>query len=518
MAVDVPAPGDLGNPVASSLATDRLGVPAVVFFVMSAATPLTVVAGVVTTGFATTGLVGIPVAFLVVGMVLAVFAVGYAAMARRMANAGAFYAYIAQGLGRPFGVGAAWLALVSYNALQVGLYGAVGAAAGPLLRQWFGVAVAWWVVALAAWAVTATLGLLRVDVNGTVLAVLLLAEIAVIIVYSLADLAHPAPAGFDVAALTPGNLAGAGAGAILALAVLGFVGFESAVVFSEETRDPRRTIPIATYIAVGGTAVLYAGASWAMTVVTGPDQIVARAQADGPELIFILAGQHLGQAAVTIGHTLFATSLLAAMISFHNTTARYMFALGRERVLPAALARTTRRGNAPRTASLVQSTVGLLVIAVYAVGGWDPLVHLFFWAGTSGGLGVLALITATALAVPVYFHRNPSGETRWTRLIAPLLALVALAVVLFLAIRHFGTLLGVPPGHPLAWAVPATLATVTTAGSGWGLRLRAHHPGVYAGIGLGAKAHTTTAPVPRPRTGAHHLESGTTPARSEARR
>src|SRR5690625_6689655 len=58
-----------------SLATDRLGVAAVVFFIATAATPMTVVAGVVTTGFAMTGLVGIPVAFLAIGAVLMLFSV-----------------------------------------------------------------------------------------------------------------------------------------------------------------------------------------------------------------------------------------------------------------------------------------------------------------------------------------------------------------------------------------------------------------------------------------------------------
>jgi amino acid transporter len=105
----------------TTLATDRLGVAAVVFFVMSAATPLTVVAGVVTTGYAVTGITGLPIAFIVIGAVLALFCVGYVSMARHVANAGAFYAYISHGLGRPAGVAGAWIALVAYNALQVGL-------------------------------------------------------------------------------------------------------------------------------------------------------------------------------------------------------------------------------------------------------------------------------------------------------------------------------------------------------------------------------------------------------------
>jgi amino acid transporter len=478
------------SPVASTLAANRLGVPAVVFFVMSAATPLTVVAGVVTTGYATTGLTGIPLSFLIVGAVLAIFSVGYVAMARQVANAGAFYSYISQGIGRPFGVGASWIALLAYNGLQVGLYGAIGSAAAPLLDQWFNIQPKWWVIAGVAWAITGVLGLLRVDINGTILAVLLLAEVAVIVVYSLADFAHPAGGSVSFETLSPGNLFGTGVGAILVLAVLGFVGFESAVVFSEESKDPRRTITTATYLSVALIAVLYTVASWAMTVATGPDAVVDASRAQGPELIFNLAGQHLGQTVVDIGHTLFVTSIVAAMISFHNTTSRYMFALGRERVLPAALGRTARQTGAPRNASLLQSFIGLAVITTYAIAGWDPLVQLFFWGGTSGALGVLFLIAATSIAVIVFFAKNPSGETLWRRVIAPAIATVALLAIVYLALDNFATLLGVPPDHVLAWAIPLIYLAAAILGIGWGLLLKRRRPGVYKTIGLGAKSAT----------------------------
>jgi amino acid transporter len=486
------------SPVAS-LAADRLGVAAVVFFVMSAATPLTVAAGVITTGYATTALTGIPLAFVLVGLVLALFSVGYVAMARHVANAGAFYSYIAQGLGRPAGVGGAWVALAAYNALQVGLYGAIGVAAQPLLAQWAGVSVPWWLIALVAWAMTAALGLLRVDVNGTVLAVLLIAEVAVILVYDLGDLTHPAGGHVAMTALAPGNLFGPGVGAVLVLAVLGFVGFEGAVVFSEESRDPRRTVPVATYLSVGLIAALYGLSAWAMTVAVGPDRIVQASQTDGPELIFHLAGADLGRVAVDLGHVLFVTSIMAALVSFHNTTARYMFALGREQVLPACLGRTSRRSGAPRNASLWQSGIGLMVIVVYAVAGWDPLVRLFFYAGTAGGLGVLFLITATSAAVVRFFARHRHGETVWRRAVAPTVATVALVVVVVLAVYNLGGLLGVPAGHPLAWAIPLAYLVAAVAGVGWGLVLRSRRPAVYATIGLGAKAATARLGLPTSR-------------------
>lgn len=480
------SPATAGN-VSTALAANRLGVPSVVFFVMTAATPLTVVAGVVTTGFAITGLIGIPVAFVIIGVVLALFSVGFVAMAPHVANAGAFYAYISQGLSRPLGVAGAWVALVAYNALQVGLYGAIGAAAVPLLHDWFGVTPPWWVVALVAWAIVAALGVQHVDINGKVLAVLLVTEISVIVVYSIADLVHPAAGGITLTTLAPGNLIGPGVGAILALAVLGFVGFESSVVFSEESKNPGRTVRTATYVSVALIALLYALGSWAMSVGTGPGQIVAASQSQSTDLLFNLAQQRLGGVIVEIGRALFVTSVLAAMISFHNTTARYMFALGRERVLPAALGRTSRRTGAPKAGSLIQTVIGFVVIVAYALLGWDPLVRLFFWGGTSGGLGVLLLITTTAIAVIVFFARHPSGETVWRRRIAPILAAVAMAGVAGLALANFDTLLGVDPGSPLRWGIPIAYLVVALFGIAWGLVLRARQPQVYAAIGLGAK-------------------------------
>ena len=476
--------------IASALAADRLGVPSVVYFVLSAAAPLTVVAGVVTTGYAVTGITGLPISFLVVGAVLALFSVGYVAMARHMVNAGAFYAYISRGLGRPFGVAGAWVALVAYNALQVGLYGALGAAASPLLDQWFGIHPSWWLIALVAWALVALLGVMRVEVNGTVLAFLLTAEIIVILLFDATDLVNPAGGTVATSSLSPDNLFVSGVGALLVIAVLGFVGFESSVVFSEESRDPRRTVPAATYASVAIIAVLYAVSSWAMTVATGPGKIVDVTRQDGPETIFNLAGAHLSSTVVDIARALFVTSVFAAMISFHNTTARYIFALGRERVLPAFFGRTSVRTGAPKSGSIAQSVLGFAVIVLYAALGLDPLVQLFFYGGTFGGFGVLLLITATSVAVIVFFARRPSGENAWRRIIAPATATISLGVIVYLAVANFATLLGVDPTSPLRWALPAAYIVAAVVGFAWAMVLSVSQPHVYAKIGLGAEAAT----------------------------
>jgi amino acid transporter len=279
-------------------------------------------------------------------------------------------------------------------------------------------------------------------------------------------------------------------GALLCLATLGFIGFEAAAVYTEESKDPRRTVPRATYLSLAIIALLYTFAAWAMSVATGPDRIVEQAQAQGTELLFTLAAANLGPAFADIGHALFVTSLLAALVSFHNTTARYVFALGRERVLPAPFGRTSVRTGAPAVASATLSLVSVAVIVGYAVNGWDPLVALFYWGGTSGAVGVLLLLATTSLAVVCYFARQTLSESLWRRVIAPTLALVALAVVVALTLSNLDVLLGVAPDHPLRYTVPAVYLAAAILGIAWALILRFTRPDVYAGIGLGAKAAT----------------------------
>jgi amino acid transporter len=273
---------------------------------------------------------------------------------------------------------------------------------------------------------------------------------------------------------------------------------------------------LATYTSVGLIAGLYALSAWAMSVAVGPDRIVAASQEQGPGLVFGLAAQHLGGLAADIGNALFLTSIIAAMISFHNTTARYTFALGREGVLPTRLGNTSRAG-APKAGSLLQSLVGLAVIVTYAAAGWNPLVQLFFWGGTGGGYGVLLLTALTAIAVIVYFTRHPTLDGPWRRVFAPTLAALALLIIGWLATANFDTLLGVAPDAPIRTAIPAAYAAAMLLGVGWALILKRTRPPTYDRIGMGAKAATVgglglTAPDPR-----RHADPAGTASRERTR-
>lgn len=471
--------------VSSVLASNRLGVPSVVFFIVSAAAPLTTAAGGATTGFAVTGVLGLPVAYVVVTLILTVFAVGYVAMSRHVTNAGAFYAYVVHGLGRVPGVGASFVALLAYNAMQIGLYGIFGVALSELMATLFAFSPPWWLCALAGWAVVGVLGVLRVDINGRVLAVLLISECVIVLLYDATFLANPAGGTISFDTLSPGNLAAAGWGATLMVAVAGFVGFEGSAVFAEETKDPRRTVARATFIAIAFIGVLYTLSSWALSVATGPDNIVADAQVQGPRLLFNLADGYLGRAAADLGQVLFVTSLFAALLSFHNTVARYLFSLGREEVLPPIVGAAHYRTGSPYVGSLTQTVLAFLVIVLTAVAGLNPVITLFFAGTTLAALGVLILMVVVSFAVVGYFRARVAAETSWSRTAAPAIAGVLLLFAVVLTLMNIEVLLSVPPDDPLTWILPSTYAVAALLGVGWGWYLKKQRPDIYATIGLG---------------------------------
>jgi amino acid transporter len=453
--------------------------------IASSVAPLTAVAGIVTTALAVTGLRGISIAMIVIAAVLVLFVVGYLAMARHIENAGAFYAYIARGISRPAGVGASWVALLAYNAFQLAAMGGVGAIGAPLIKDWFGVNLNWVVLSAIVWAIVAVLGVRDVGVSEKVLIVLVLAETLLMLIDSIA-IVTSSGFHFSGAPLAPSNLWGPGAGALLVIAATAFAGVEQGAVYVEESKDSRRTVPRATYGSIILIAAVYFFASW-VQISAGGTKVVDRAGKEGPDLFFNEAAVSMGNVALDVGHVFFLTSLVAAMIAFHNIIARYTFALGREGVMPYFLGRTTANG-APRNASVAQSVIAIAALLLWSIAGWDPLVTLFFWGGTSGGLGVLLLISLTSAAVIGYFWRNHHGESAWHRIGAPVIATALLLGTSYLALTNLSTLFGVDPNSGPAIIVPIAYAAIFLGGIGWGIALKSFGPSTYAGIGQGTRS------------------------------
>ncbi|MEU7190982.1 APC family permease [Streptomyces sp. NPDC045369] len=478
-----------------ALRAGRIGTAGLLLSVLAASAPLMVVAGVMVTTYQVMGIVGQPLLFVILGVVMALFSVGYAEMSRHVHNAGAFYAYIARGLGGTAGAGASFVALAAYSALQFGIYGIFGFEVTGLLHQYFGVTVSWWVPALLGVALIGVLGALKIDLNAKVLGVLLAAEVVLIAVFDIAFAAAPGPQGLSLHAFDPATLGGAGLGTALCFAVAAFVGFEQAPVYAEETSRPQTVVARVMFLAVGFVAVFFALSSWLIGVATGPDHVVGTAGKEGPGLIFALTGPRLGGTFTDLLHLFFVTGIFASMLSFHNVVARYAFAMGREGLLPAALGRTARSSGAPALGSLLQSVISLLVVGAFALTDrtpdgdpTTPVLKLFTWGGNVGALGVIVLMATASVAVIAFFVRRGAGRAQAGRLLAAGLAALALLTVLVYAVKDFGVLVSAAEGSALSWMLPGVIGLAALVGLGYGRVLRARRPQVHARIGLGNEA------------------------------
>ncbi|MFG3721985.1 APC family permease [Streptomyces massasporeus] len=478
-----------------ALRADRLGTGGLLLSVLAATAPLMVVAGVMPTTFAVMGIVGQPLLFVVLGVVLILFSVGYAEMSRHVHNAGAFYAYISRGLGGTAGAGAALVALVAYNALQVGIYGIFGFEVSGLFATYADVEIAWWIPALVAALAVGLLGWLKIDVNARVLGVLLVIEVLLVVIFDIAALADPGKEGLSLHAFNPDTLTGAGVGTALCFCIAAFLGFEQAPVYAEETSRPHVLVPRVMFFAVGGVAVFFALSSWALTVATGPSAIVGTSQKQSAGLLFFLTESRLGGTFTDVLHILFVTGMFAALLSFHNVVARYAFAMGREGLLPAAFGRTSGSSGAPGTGSLLQTVVAVVVVAAFALTDdkpagdpTAPVLHLFTWFGNVGALGVIVLMAAASLSVVVFFvRRGAAGAQAW-RLVTSALAGIALLVIAGYTVKDFEVLVGAGPDSSLSWVLPGIIGLAALAGVVLGLVLRARAPEKHARIGLGNEA------------------------------
>lgn len=92
-----------------------LGTLAVAFFVISAAAPLTAMAGGAPVAMLLGNGTGVPGAYIITAIVLLIFAIGYTTMSRHHTSTGAFYSYIARGLRQHLGGAAAYLAPIPFT-------------------------------------------------------------------------------------------------------------------------------------------------------------------------------------------------------------------------------------------------------------------------------------------------------------------------------------------------------------------------------------------------------------------
>ncbi|RUQ84901.1 APC family permease [Labedella gwakjiensis] len=465
-----------------------LGVTAIVFMVVAAASPLTVIGGAAPLGILLGNGAGFPSLYAISAVILLLFSVGLAAMTKVVPKPGAFFTFVGYGLGRKSGLAAAYLALLTYTTIQVSVHGYVGYILQVTVSGLGGPDIPWYVYSLAVIALVGLLGYRHIDLSSKVLGVLLVGEIGIVLALVAAVVfGGNAPEGLSLAPFTMENLTSGSPGVGLMFAIAAFIGFEATAIFRDEAKDPDRTIPRATYAAVIGIGVFYTLASWGLVMAVGPEGILDVPLDEAGSLIIVTTAQYLGVVGEVIINVLLITSMFACVLSFHNVLTRYQHSMANAGVLPARLGDVHSTHLSPHASSLVQTFTAAVLIAVFAVLGLDPVLQVFTWFAGVATLAIAVLMAATSVAVIAYFRRNRSADARlWNTVIAPVLGFVGLVVSSGVIVAYFPIMVGDvdATGTPTFGAVSVSLLALIVVFPliGWvqGVILQRRSPTTYA--------------------------------------
>jgi amino acid transporter len=475
------------RPAAPGLSTElrhgTLSAGFITLLVISAASPLSVVAGGFPIGIMLGNGAGTPALVVAALVLLMMFAAGYTAMATCVTSAGGFYSMVTRGLGGAAGGTAAMIAIVGYLTLQFALYGILGGVTSEALHAQFGLAAPWWVCALVAMATVAYFGYRQIDFSARVLGCFVIAEYVVVLTLDCLILSKGGASGINASSFAPATVTSGNPFIGLLFCFAAFIGFEATTIYGEEAKNPRRSIPIATYAALILIGCFYSFSLWCLVLGAGASQVVGTitALSDPTNFVYGLSQKFAGEVFTVVLRGMFIMSIYAGLVSFHNSTARYFFSMGREGLLPSGLGLTHAVYKSPHRASVLQSVLCAIVVIAFAVVGADPVLTLFAWLSNLATVCVLALMIATGLSVVVYFRRNSHGHGAMRIFWLPLLSAVGLTAVLALAVANFHVL----TGASLAISMGVLALVPIGALIGWqaARRLRAKEPARYARLG-----------------------------------
>lgn len=418
-----------------------LGVLSIVFMVIATAAPLTVMVAVTPLIITLGNGGGVVFDILTATIIMLLFSIGFVSMAKYIDNAGAFYAFIQKGLGRAIGLGSASLAWISYFFILIALEAYIGVALADLLKSFLGVEIPWWILSLSIISIVAYLGYRHIELSSKFLGVALVAEIGVVLIidflfFQRNGVTALTPSAFSIDVISSGSI-----GLGIMFAIFGFIGFESTVIFREEAKDPQKTIPRATYLAVILVGLFYCISTWCLVSIVGTDNIMTFTSEHGESSYLLVAEQYLGKVFTDVILVLLVTSLFACILSLHNVVVRYQYVLGKYGVLPTVLSKVHVKHNSPYMSSAIQSASSFILLTILILLGWDPVANIYTWGASAGTLGYMFILSLTCISVIVFFIKNKEGNF-WKTFVAPVLGLLGLLFCLGMAIINLPTLVG----------------------------------------------------------------------------
>jgi amino acid transporter len=391
------------------------------------------------------GLTGTPGAFaFLLGFILMLTAaVPLAYLARQLPSAGGYYTYLSRTLHPRIGFLASWAWALYSPAAGAFSFSVLGYLLNNILEANYGINYPWWVTVVAGAAIIAVIGWSDVRVSGRALIMLSGLEMLIMLALSLWGLARPGPGGFSVVAFNPArSFSTKGLYLGVVFSIFALTGWEGAAPTAEESKNPRRAVPLALIGSTVLAGLFFVVVTWGLTVGWGTSKVgTFGTSAVTPAIV--LAQRYWSGAWVFV---LVATinSVFAVALASSNVSTRMWFAMARSGSLPRQLAHVHPRHGSPSNAVLLQAALTLAI--GLGIGFWIGPANEFFLFGLALTVVMVIVYALGNAGVFRYFwlSRRPDRKL-FPHVVLPLVSTVLLVYIGYKSLVPL-------PAKPVGWA------------------------------------------------------------------
>ncbi len=370
-----------------------------------------------------------PWAYLFGGALLALQALNAAQLAKVFPSAGGWYTWIARALHPRAGffagvlfsiwlppVGALTMSFLAKTVLE------------PSIKAEYGVTIPWWIWVIAGLAIVIYFAYNGIAISEKALIITGTVEIVIMVALAFTGLVSPGPGGFSFAPLNPGNFGLAGNLFLgVVFSIFAFSGWESTGPLAEESKNPKRNVPIGLVGSVLILMIYFIFVTWGYLVGIGVDK-VGGIPAAAAFPVATLAQRVWSGAWVLLLFALLNSAIAVSIACFNGGT-RTWYAMGRSGVLPAPLGKVNASRKTPDNAIHVEVGMQILAFVCILIFGVENV--FFTWANAITIGLVLMYVLANIGVVKYYWTEARSQFSPLLHLIVPAVATAAGIVVVW---------------------------------------------------------------------------------------
>ncbi len=354
-----------------------------------------------------------PLAYTVGFILVLMLGSTLAQLAKHMPSAGGYYTYVSRAIHPRAGFLVSWMYIL-YSPLVGGpLAGFFGFLVAGELKATWGIDVPWlwWVSVLIFAPLTAYLQWEGIKISTRFIVITGGLEMLLVMALAVTGFLDP-PTGTSITlnVFNPSFIpAGAGFSLAVVFTVQGLTGWEASAPLAEETRDPRRNVPLSVMLSIVLIGSFLVIVFWGVITGFGND---ADAIVNAPVLPALALAHRVWGNLWILVLIAFLNSVAAVSIACANVGTRMWYSMARSGSFPKALATVHPRHKTPTNAILLQMALNLAA-GVYVGFVWGPQTGFYLITGLLLVLAVSVAYIMANLAVFLFYWNQMRSDFNW---------------------------------------------------------------------------------------------------------